>query len=64
MSARTVGAVTETAPGERRVALSPDGAARLLAADHQVIIEAGAGAAAWFTDSDYTHAGARLLSRR
>ena len=64
MSARTVGAVTETAPGERRVALSPDGAARLLAADHQVIIEAGAGDAAWFTDSDYTDAGARLLSRR
>ena len=64
MSARTVGAVAETAPGERRVALSPDGAARLLAADHQVIIEAGAGDAAWFKDSDYTDAGARLLSRR
>ncbi len=64
MSARTVGAVAETAPGERRVALSPDGAARLRAADHQVIIEAGAGDAAWFTDSDYTDAGARLLSRR
>jgi NAD(P) transhydrogenase subunit alpha len=64
MSARTVGAVAETAPGERRVALSPDGAARLLAADHQVIIEGGAGDAAWFTDSDYADAGARLLSRR
>jgi NAD(P) transhydrogenase subunit alpha len=64
MSARTVGAVAETAPGERRVALSPDGAAGLLAADHLVIIEAGAGDAAWFTDSDYTDAGARLLSRR
>ncbi len=64
MSARTVGAVAETAPGERRVALSPDGAARLLTADHQVIVEAGAGDAAWFTDSDYTDAGARLLSRR
>ena len=64
MSARTVGAVAETAPGERRVALSPDGAARLLAADHQVIIEAGAGDAAWFTDSDYTDAGARLFTRR
>ena len=64
MSARTVGAAAETAPGERRVALSPDGAARLLAADHQVIIEAGAGDAAWFTDSDYTDAGARLLTRR
>jgi proton-translocating NAD(P)+ transhydrogenase subunit alpha len=64
MSARTVGAIAETAPGERRVALSPDGAARLRAADHQVIIETGAGDAAWFTDSDYTEAGARPLARR
>jgi H+-translocating NAD(P) transhydrogenase subunit alpha len=64
MSALTVGAATETAPGERRVALSPDGAARLLAAGNQVIIEHGAGAAAWFPDADYTEAGARLVTRR
>lgn len=63
MSALTVGAVAETAPGERRVALSPDGAARLQTAGHQVIVEAGAGAAAWFPDADYTDAGARLVSR-
>jgi len=63
MSALTVGAVAETAPGERRVALSPDGAARLQAAGQQVIIEASAGAAAWFPDTDYTDAGARLVSR-
>jgi NAD(P) transhydrogenase subunit alpha len=63
MSALTVGAVAETAPGERRVALSPDGAARLLAAGQQVIIEAGAGAAAWFPDTAYTDAGARLVTR-
>jgi NAD(P) transhydrogenase subunit alpha len=64
MSALTVGAAAETAPGERRVALSPDGAARLLAAGQQVIIEAGAGAAAWFPDADYTDAGARLVTSR
>ncbi len=64
MSALTVGAVAETAPGERRVALSPDGAARLQVAGQQVILEAGAGAAAWFPDIDYSDAGARLLSRR
>ena len=64
MSALTVGAAAETAPGERRVALSPDGAVRLLAAGQQVIIEAGAGAAAWFPDADYTDAGARLVTRR
>jgi H+-translocating NAD(P) transhydrogenase subunit alpha len=63
MSALTVGAVAETAPGERRVALSPDGAARLQTAGQQVIVEAGAGAAAWFPDTDYTDAGARLVSR-
>ena len=63
MSGLTVGTVAETAPGERRVALSPDGTARLLAAGQQVIIEAGAGAAAWFPDADYTDAGARLVTR-
>ncbi|BBY65821.1 NAD(P) transhydrogenase subunit alpha [Mycolicibacterium helvum] len=63
MTEHTVGAVAETAPGERRVALSPDGAARLRAAGHQVIVETGAGNAAWFTDSDYTEAGARALAR-
>jgi NAD(P) transhydrogenase subunit alpha len=64
MSALTVGSVAETAPGERRVALSPDGVVRLLATGQQVIIEAGAGAAAWFPDTDYTDAGARLVARR
>jgi proton-translocating NAD(P)+ transhydrogenase subunit alpha len=64
MSALTVGAVAETAPGERRVALSPDGAARLQTAGQRVIVEAGAGAAAWFPDTDYTDAGARLVTRR
>ena len=63
MSALAVGAVAETAPGERRVALSPDGAARLQTAGQQVIVEAGAGAAAWFLDADYTDVGARLVTR-
>jgi NAD(P) transhydrogenase subunit alpha len=63
MSALVVGAVAETAPGERRVALSPDGVARLRAAGQQVIIEAGAGAAAWFPDTEYTDAGAQLVTR-
>ena len=57
-----VGAIAETAPGERRVALSPDGAARLLAADHQVIIETGAGDGAWFTDPDYAAKLSRAIN--
>ena len=38
-----IGIVKETAPGERRVALDPPTAAKLVAAGHQVIVETGAG---------------------
>jgi H+-translocating NAD(P) transhydrogenase subunit alpha len=63
MTALMVGAPAETAPGERRVALSPDGVARLLAAGHQVIVETNAGAGAWFPDAAYADAGAHLMNR-
>lgn len=63
MSALTVGAVAETTPGEQRVGLNPDGMARLQTATHQVIIETGAGSAAWFPDTAYAEAGARLVTR-
>ncbi len=52
----------ETTPGERRVALVPDGVGRLVKAGHQVVVEAGAGAAAGFTDDAYTAAGATLAA--
>ena len=58
----TIGAVRETAPGERRVALVPDVAARLRAAGMDVVIEAGAGAAARFPDSAYARAGATITA--
>jgi NAD(P) transhydrogenase subunit alpha len=58
----TIGAVRETAPGERRVALVPDVAARLRAAGMDVVIEAGAGAAARFPDSAYASAGATITA--
>ena len=38
-----VGVVRETAPGERRVALAPDGVGRLRAAGLDVVVERGAG---------------------
>ena len=41
---------TETAPGERRVALVPDVVRKLVGADHEVVVEPGAGAAAGFPD--------------
>ena len=52
----------ETTPGERRVALVPDGVGRLVKAGHQVVIEAGAGTAAGFTDDAYSAAGATLAA--
>ena len=63
MTGPSVGVLRETAPGERRVALTPDGVTRLLKAGCTVAVESGAGAAAWFTDAAYTAAGARLADR-
>ena len=53
MSVSTIGVVLESAEGERRVALSPDGVQRLRKAGHEVLVETGAGGAAWFPDSEY-----------
>ncbi len=63
MSVSTIGVVQESADGERRVALSPDGVQRLRKAGHDVLVETGAGGAAWFPDSEYEAAGARLVSK-
>jgi H+-translocating NAD(P) transhydrogenase subunit alpha len=57
-----VGVVRETGEAERRVAMSPDVLAKLRAADLPVAVETGAGSAAWFTDSMYEQAGARIVS--
>ncbi len=47
----------ETAEGERRVALVPDTATKLIGAGLQVSIQAGAGASAYLTDSAYQAVG-------
>ena len=47
----------ERAQDERRVALVPDTAAKLIAAGLDVTVEEGAGAAAFFSDNDYEKAG-------
>ena len=57
-----VGVVRETVAGERRVALVPETAGKLVAAGFEVIVEPGAGAAASFPDDLYTAAGATLGS--
>ena len=58
------GVPSETLPGERRVALVPDVAARLAGAGFEVAVEAGAGNGAGFTDDAYRKAGASVVSDR
>ena len=58
-----VGVVKETFPGERRVALIPAAIGPLTKAGLQVVVEAGAGLAAGFTDAQYAEKGAKLVTR-
>lgn len=51
----------ETAAGESRVALTPDGAKRLLSDDVSIAVEAGAGRAAGFPDAAYEDAGVEIV---
>lgn len=52
----------ETAPGERRVALVPDGVKKLVAAGHTIAVERGAGDSAHAGDAAYEAAGARMAA--
>jgi len=63
VAAMKVAVVKESAPGERRVALVPETVARLRQAGIEVLVEPGAGDGAWFPDSMYEDAGARIVSR-
>jgi NAD(P) transhydrogenase subunit alpha len=58
-----VAVLKESFPGERRVALVPAGVAPLGKAGVDVVVEAGAGMAAGFSDDDYRAAGAAIVSR-
>ena len=55
-----VGVPTESAAGERRVALVPDVVKRLGAKGVEVVVEAGAGERALIPDALYTEAGATI----
>lgn len=55
-----IGIPKETADGERRVAMVPDVAKRLIAAGHEVVVEAGAGVSAAIPDARLTDAGATI----
>ena len=58
-----IGVPRETWPGERRVALVPDGVAALRKAGLTVSIERGAGDAAGIPDDSYVKAGAEIVDR-
>ncbi|MBL8825811.1 MAG: Re/Si-specific NAD(P)(+) transhydrogenase subunit alpha [Planctomycetaceae bacterium] len=59
-----VGVVQETFPGEHRVALVPSLVPALTKAKFEVIVQAGAGLAAGFTDQEYVAKGATILAGR
>jgi NAD(P) transhydrogenase subunit alpha len=56
-----IGAPTETAEGEARVALTPESAERLQKLGYECLVESGAGAAASITDAAYESAGVKVL---
>ncbi|MCI4358741.1 MAG: NAD(P) transhydrogenase subunit alpha [Thermoplasmata archaeon] len=51
----------ESAIGERRVAIVPEVAGKLVKRGWEVVVETGAGASAGFPDSEYTAAGALVV---
>ena len=55
-----IGLPKETHFQEKRICLTPDAIAAIVANDHRVLIEKGAGEKAGFSDSDYSEAGAEL----
>jgi NAD(P) transhydrogenase subunit alpha len=59
-----VGVPCESYPGERRVALVPAVLSNLAKAGLQVLIEAGAGAAAGYPDAEYSEKGASVVANR
>jgi NAD(P) transhydrogenase subunit alpha len=58
-----VGIVSESAPGERRVAMAPGAVSVLNKTGAELFLQAGAGARAGFADSEYAEKGVRIVSR-
>lgn len=56
----TIGILRETAPGERRVAATPETVRKLVARGARVLLQPGAGASAGFLDDAYVQAGAAV----
>lgn len=58
-----IGVPRESAPEERRVALVPSAVPKLAKAGFEVLIEAGAGTEAGFSDDDYRDKNCRIVDR-
>ena len=58
-----IGVPKEVAPNERRVALTPDVAGKLVKSGHEVVLERGAGSGAFFPDEAYAAAGVKIGDR-
>ena len=58
-----IGVPKEVAPNERRVAVTPDVAGRLVKAGHDLILERGAGSGAFFADEAYAAVGVKISDR-
>lgn len=52
--------IGETRPGETRVAMVPEVASRLVGSGIEVVVQSGAGSAAWYPDDDFREAGASV----
>ena len=59
-----VGIPKESFPGERRVALAPAVIPNLLKVGFEVVVEAGAGAAAGYPDVEYAGKGGKIIPER
>ena len=57
-----IGIPKEISEGERRVAIVPKMAAQLKKDGYDILVEADAGEAAFFSDSEYEHAGATIVA--
>ncbi len=57
-----IGIPKETYFQEKRICLTPDAVAAIVAHDHKVLLESGAGDEAGFSDKDYSDAGAQITS--
>src|SRR5688572_1690511 len=56
-----IGVPHERKPGEKRVAITPDGVSVLRGDGHTVLIERNAGMLSGFTDEEYAKSGAEVV---